>query len=393
MAGKRRPRWVEHLRPAEPEGPGQPLERGLDRALRPLGGEQVAAEHAQQPRGGSIVVAATEQVAGAVGDRIEERDGDHDREAGHDRQVDRQQLLREALQAHQRRHVEGHPQADQDRVTERPAADLRGKEDALGEDGVGRHHHRDGDQRDADPRVGVSRAGQEADHPAGGADHDRGERGHQLAPPGAVPAGAAESGRDPDDGANEDEDARPDPRPAEDLARDARQLEVRGRDRPLLIGEEDRAKGHRPAQGIRRQQRDALGGRAAALDGQRQRDVQRAGRQEEGADVLDRVDRPHDGQIVGQALDDDRHRPGDQVEAQEREDSGSRLTPRAGHHDQAQPGGQDGGHAMRGELELICRGTPSPPRRRTAGPPYDAADHATSPSLPPRQASCPVSGR
>ena len=106
--------------------------------------------------------------------------------------------------------------------------------------------------------------------------------------------------------------------------------------------------------------------RTPALDGNGQGDVERCGREEVRRGVLDQVDRWKDARIGPGALDDDRHRPQDEEQAEEAEDgrAGDAAGPRE--DQQTQPRGQDRGDAVGGDLEQLGQLVPPLRLRRAA---------------------------
>ena len=106
--------------------------------------------------------------------------------------------------------------------------------------------------------------------------------------------------------------------------------------------------------------------RTTALDGNGQGDVERGGGEEVRRGVLDQVDRWKDVRIGPGALDDDRQRPQDEEQAEEAEDgrAGDAAGPRE--DQQTQPGGQDRGDAVGGDLEQLGQLVPPLSLRRAA---------------------------
>ena len=108
----------------------------------------------------------------------------------------------------------------------------------------------------------------------------------------------------------------------------------------------------------------SLARRHRSFGGQRQGDMQRGGREEEGGHVLDGVEGHIHAGVGAEPFDDDGHRPHHQHAGDECECHCAALTVGAGQDDQAQPGGQDGGDAVSADLELL--GHCSPHLRRAA---------------------------
>ena len=86
------------------------------------------------------------------------------------------------------------------------------------------------------------------------------QSGLQLPLSSDVVAGHAEGGHDPVQRRAQDDEAGQDPGPAQDLAGDAEWLEVRWRDRKLLVREEDGPERHRATHQVRSDQRSSLVG-------------------------------------------------------------------------------------------------------------------------------------
>ncbi len=124
---------------------------------------------------------------------------------------------------------------------------------------------------------------------------------------GHIIPGHAEGRDDPVQRCAQDEEARQDPRPAHDLAGDAEWLEVRRGHRELLLREEDGFECDRAAEDVRRDQRSSLRHGQAALDSEREGDVQGGGGEQEGGDVLDRVERHVNAGVGAEPLDENGH--------------------------------------------------------------------------------------
>ncbi len=106
-----------------------------------------------------------------------------------------------------------------------------------------------------------------------------------------------------------------------------------------------------PGQSVGGHQQERGSGRAPALDGHDQCDVQRYRGEQEGGRVLDRVQRGVDGEHGPGALHDDRDRPHRQQQAEGGKGPRAVGSSPAGQHQQAQPGGQDQGHAVSGYFQ------------------------------------------
>ena len=79
-----------------------PCEGRLDGRLRPLRGHRVLTKRAQQTLVRNVAaVRARHHPPDPIRDRLEEGDRDHQRESGHDRQVDGEDVPRDQLEADQ----------------------------------------------------------------------------------------------------------------------------------------------------------------------------------------------------------------------------------------------------------------------------------------------------
>ena len=106
--------------------------------------------------------------------------------------------------------------------------------------------------------------------------------------------------------------------------------------------------------------------RTPALDGNRPGDVECRGGEQVCRGVLDQVDWRKDVRIGPGALDDDRQRPQDEEQAEEAEDGRARDAAGPREHQQTQPGGQDRGDAVSGDLEQLGQLVPPLRLRRAA---------------------------
>ena len=163
------------------------------------------------------------------------------------------------------------------------------------------------------------------------ADEDRCQRRLQLALPGDIVAGRPQGAQDPVVGRREDHHAGADPGPAEDLARDARQLEVRRRDRELLVA--GRRPRRRPWQSMTRY----VPNRATCWIGERRPSTLRAramcrvaAGSRKAATSSMALSAGRTPGVVGQPLDDDRDRPDRPADAVRKPKMRARLPPGAG---------------------------------------------------------------
>ena len=208
--------------------------------------------------------------------------------------------------------------------------------------------------------------GEDPRHAADDPEHHGGQREEELAPASTVMSSRPQPHEQVHDAGAEGHESHDGEAPGRRGVRQAQELEsglteadrIGGIDRGLDDGEDSHSIADQQERGGQR--------RTPPLDRHRQPDVERRGREQVRRCILDQVDRAEDARVAPGALDDDGHRPQDQQQAQEAEDgrAGRAAGPRE--HKQAQPRGQDGGDAMRRDLEQVGQVAPSVRRAVTA---------------------------
>ena len=278
-----------------------------------------------------------EQPLEPFADRIEECNRGHQGQHHYDRQRRVQDRLGQCLENPQRSHVHGHGQAGQQRVTEGIPDRQRREKDPLPEDRVGCHDEGQGDERDAHPVGTPEVAREEAECPADRCqpDSDQGREG--LVASGSVPIGLGVGAYGQRDRQRKDGNAQADPAPRQQLTGDAGQLQARRDHGDRMRRIEQLLDAHHRPDGICRAQSRALPGGIRAFDREGQDDVQRRRRKQEGGDVLEGVEVRNDGRIAGRALDEDRHRPGHEQQADPGEHPWRAIAGRARQHSQPKP--------------------------------------------------------
>ncbi len=218
-----------HDRTGQIERLGEPNQRRLHARFGGLRRERRLADGTQQPFAGNRARRPVAEPAAEPGrGGFVQRDRDHEGHRREERKVEAEHPATGGVDRDQRpdRHEQAQPETE--RRPERLAGHLWREEDAGRQDGRGGQDHGHGNERDPDPRIGAAEHRQEADGASDRGNDDRRDGDLQLAAPRIRRSRRSIRLEQPDGPDRQRPKAVDVPRPAEQLARNRAEAEVRG---------------------------------------------------------------------------------------------------------------------------------------------------------------------